>query len=65
MLNKAQRVENVKSVMMINYVVFKYVLKFSVKYSSAYAWPTIELADRSFNPILHWQEISVDKNVYG
>ena len=58
MLNKAQRVENVKSVMMINYVVFKYVLKFSVKYSSAYAWPTLELADRSFNPILHWQEIS-------
>jgi hypothetical protein len=63
MLNKGQRVENVKSVMMINYVVFKYVLKFSSKYSSAYAWPTIELADRSFNPILNWQEVSTRKSM--
>ena len=47
MLNKAQRVENVKSVMMINYVVFKYVSKFSSKYCSIHAWPTIELGDRS------------------
>jgi hypothetical protein len=63
MLNKGQRVENVKSVMMINYVVFKYVLKFSSKYSSAYAWPTIKLADRSFNPILNWQEVSTRKSM--
>ena len=63
MLNKAQRVENVKSVMMINYVVFKYVLKFSSKYCSIHAWPTIELADRSFNPILNWQEISTRKSM--
>ena len=61
MLNKAQRVENVKSVMMINYVVFKYVSKFSSKYTCASAWPTIQLADRSFNPILNWQEVSTRK----
>jgi hypothetical protein len=63
MLNKAQRVENVKSVMMINYAVFKYVLKFSSKYCSIHAWPTIELADRSFNPILKWQEVSTRKSM--
>ena len=63
MLNKGQRVENVKSVMMINYVVFKYVSKFSSKYTSAFVWPTIELADRSFNPILNWQEISTRKSM--
>ena len=63
MLNKAQRVENVKSVMMINYVVFKYVSKFSSKYTSASAWPTIQLADHSFNPILNWQEVSTRKSM--
>jgi hypothetical protein len=63
MLNKGQRVENVKSVMMINYVVFKYVSKFSSKYTSAFVWPTIELADRSFNPILNWQEVSTRKSM--
>jgi hypothetical protein len=49
--------------MMINYVVFKYVSKFSSKYTSASAWPTIELADRSFNPILNWQEVSTRKSM--
>ena len=34
MLNKSERVENVKSVMLINYVLFQYVSKFSSKYSS-------------------------------
>jgi hypothetical protein len=62
-LNKGQRVENVKSVMMINYVVFKYVSKFSSKYTSASAWPTIQLADRSFNPIMNWQEVSTRKSM--
>jgi hypothetical protein len=48
---------------MINYVVFKYVSKFSSKYTSAHAWPTIELADRSFNPILKWHEVSARKSM--
>ena len=47
LLNKAERVENVKSVMLINYAVYKFVLKFSSKYFSVPTWPTIELADRS------------------
>ena len=57
MLNKAERVENVISVMMINYVLCQFVSKFSSKYS-AFAWPTIQLSDRKFNPISDWREVS-------
>ena len=63
LLNKSERVENVQSVMLINRVLFQYVSKFSSKYSIVLAWPTIELADRSFNPILSWQEISTRKSM--
>ncbi|CAB4037733.1 Hypothetical predicted protein [Paramuricea clavata] len=62
-LNKAQRVECVKSVMLVNYTLFQFVFKFSSKYTSTSAWPTIELAERSFNPILHWQEVSTRKSM--
>ncbi len=59
MFHKAEREENVKSVMMINYVVYQFASKFSSKYSSKDKWPTIQLSDRSdFNPILSWEEIS-------
>ncbi len=61
-LNKAERVENVKSVMMINYILYQFVLRFSSKYYSALAWPPIQLSDRSFNPICDWQEVSTRKS---
>ena len=60
--NKTERAENVKSVMMINYVLYRFVSKFSGKYSSALIWPAIQLPDRSFNPIWNWQEISTRKS---
>ena len=60
--SKAERVENVKSVMMINYVLYQFVSKFSNKYCSAFAWPTIQLPDRSFNPICNWREVSTRKS---
>ena len=60
--NKTERAENVKSVMMINYVLYRFVSKFSSKYCSALAWPTIQLSDRSFNPICSWKEISTRKS---
>ena len=64
LLNKSERVENVRSVMLINYVLFQYVSKFSsIKYSAVLAWPTIKLDDRSFNPILDWQDISTRKSM--
>jgi hypothetical protein len=62
-LNKAQRVECVKSVMLVNYTLFQYVSQFSSKCSSAYVWPTIELAERSFNPIVHWLEVATRKSM--
>ena len=64
MLNKSERVENVKSVMLINYVLFQYVLKFSSKYSfDLLVSMPIELPDRSFSPILHWQEVATRKSM--
>ena len=56
--NKTERAENVKSVMMINYVLYRFVLKFSGKYCSSFFWPAIQLSDRSFNLIWNLQEIS-------
>ena len=63
LINKAERVDTVKSIMLINYVLFKYVSKFGSTYAFVPAWPTIELTERSFNPILHWQEISTRKSM--
>ena len=60
--NKTERAENVKSVMMINYVLYRFVSKFSGKYCSALIWPAIQLPDLSFNPIWNWQEISTRKS---
>ena len=61
--SKTERVENVKSVMLINYVLYQYVLKFSSKNQALQSWPTIELADRSFHPISQWTEIALRKSM--
>ena len=65
MLNKAKQVENVKSVMFINYVLYKFVWKFSSKPSFTIVWPTIQLPDRNFNPVLNsvnWCAVSTRKS---
>jgi hypothetical protein len=63
-LNKAERVENVKSLMMINYVLFQYVSKFgSTKYSFVLSWPTIQFGDRRFHPILNWRSVSTRRSM--
>ncbi len=61
-LNKAERVENVKSIMMINYILYQFVSRYSSKSCSAITWPSIQLSDRSFNPICNWREISERKS---
>ena len=61
-LGKTERAENVKSIMMINYVLYHFVSKFSSKNHSTLAWPTIQLPDRAFNPILSWREVSGRKS---
>jgi hypothetical protein len=56
LFSKDERVEAVKSVMLINYVLYRFNLKFSSRKLTAdrFIWPaTIELNDgRNFNPIL-------------
>ena len=59
---KAERVENVKSIMMINYVLCQFVQKFSSKYYLDLNWPIIQLNDRTFNPILGWREVSMRRS---
>ena len=65
MLNKSERVENVKSVMLINYVLFQYVSKFSTKcwFELLLSMPTIELSDRSLSPIANWLEVASRKSM--
>ena len=61
-LGKTERVENVKSIMMINYVLYQFVQKFSSKYYFEFNWPIIQVNDRTFNPIWDWREVSVRKS---
>jgi hypothetical protein len=64
LLGKAERVENVKSVMLINYILFNLNFKFSGTFTDRVTWTgIIELTDRSFNPILDWQEVSTRKSM--
>jgi hypothetical protein len=63
LLGKAERVENVKSVMLINYVLFNLKFKFSRKLTDRLTWPGIKLTDRSLNPILDWKEVSTQKSM--
>ena len=63
MLNKSERVENVKSVMLINYVLFQYASKFKFSFDLLHSMPSIELPDRSFSPMLDWQEVASRKSM--
>ncbi|XP_046858438.1 uncharacterized protein LOC124451890 isoform X1 [Xenia sp. Carnegie-2017] len=58
LLNKKDRVENVRSVMFINRLLYQFIMKFGKTYHMALYWPTIQLKDKQFNPILNWREIS-------
>ena len=61
-LGKTERAENVKSIMMINYVLYQFVQKFSSKNYYELNWPIIQLNDRSFNPIWNWREVSMRRS---
>ena len=55
---KTERVQIVKSVMMINYVLYQFIWKYSTKYYRELNWPIIQLSDRTFDPIWSWREVS-------
>ena len=63
LMSKAERVDNVKSVMLVNYVLFDYVLKFGGKNPALQCWPTVEIPERSFHPICDWMLISQRKSM--
>ena len=63
LMSKAERVDNVKSVMLVNYVLFNYVLKFGGKNPALQCWPTVEIPERSFHPICDWMLISQRKSM--
>ena len=64
-LNKDERFENVKSIMLINCYLYDYVLKFSAKNPALQCWPRIELADRGFHPILNEWTLIPDRTSMG
>ena len=61
-IGKTERVEDVKSIMMINYVLYQFVQKFSSQNYGEFNWPIIQLNDRNFNPIWNWGEVSVRRS---
>ena len=67
LLGKEERAANVKSVMMINYVLFRLTFKFASKLTDWLTWRagTIQLADCSFNPVLEWQNVSSRRSMDG
>ena len=66
-MGKEERAANVKSVMLINYVLFQFTLKFGGKATDRLNWSAgiIEFADRSFNPVLEWEKVSSRKSMGG
>ncbi len=54
---KAERLENIKSVLFINHALYDFASKYSSKSLNPFTWPAIELKDRTFHPILHALEI--------
>ena len=67
LLGKEERAANVKSVMMINNVLFLFTFQMSRKPTDWLTWRVgiIELADRSFNPVLEWQKVASKKSMGG
>jgi hypothetical protein len=56
-LKKAERLENIMSVLFINHALYDFASKYSSKPHYLFTWPGIELNNRTFHPILHAREI--------
>ena len=65
LFGKEEREANVMSIMLINYVLFQFTLNYGGKLADRLNWPAgiIELADRSFNPVLEWQKVSLTESM--
>ena len=59
MLSKAERLQNITSVLSINHVLYNFASKYCAKYPIPLllAWPGIELTSRTFHPIINADEV--------
>ncbi len=58
MFKKAERLENIKSVLFINHALYDFASKYiAANLRNLFTWPGIELKDRTFHPILDAHEI--------
>ncbi len=57
MYKKAERLENIKSILFINHALHDFASKYSSKSLNPFTWPAIESKDRTFRPILNAHEI--------
>ena len=56
-LRKAERLENINSVLFINHALCDFASKYSSKSLNPFTWPAIESKDRTFRPILNALEL--------
>ena len=57
MLKKAERLENVMSVLSINHALYDFASKYCSESQNPFTWPVIELTGRTFHPILNAHEV--------
>ena len=57
MLKKAERLENIMSVLSINHALYDFASKYCSESHYLFTWPVIELTGRTFHPIINAQEV--------
>ena len=57
MVKKAERLENIKSVLSINHALDNFAFKYCSESHYLFTWPVIELTGGTFHPIINAQEI--------
>ena len=57
MLKKAERLENIMSVLSINHALYNFASKYCSESHYLFTWPVIELRGRTFHPIINAQEV--------
>ena len=65
LFNKAKRLENVMSVIMVNFVVFDFTKKFTKMQVNVLHWPPIELSKQTYNPVINSADILRQMDVSG
>ncbi|XP_046856554.1 uncharacterized protein LOC124449644 [Xenia sp. Carnegie-2017] len=57
MFKKSQRMENIKSVILLNHHLYQFILRINKNHDHLSTWPSIELGDgEMFNPIQDWRK---------